>query len=1214
MEFVLTLTVIAVIVLAFFVISLHSKNKRNEDELKTVRNQLRDLYNKSFYMYDMINSMEAPPQKAQKTSEGPAPEVISKKPLAYRQETNNVSTAQPAVHAVEASPKPSLTLDKEKAQAAAPAAQPANVQTASVQPVQQTVATDENAASAAAQSSAVSVNIPTSPSQTNIPKPIAQPVRYGEDLYHSEKAKLSQPQNKRHIEEWLGTRLFNIAASLLIFIGLILFCTLSTEEVTNTMKMAAMFTVSGGFICAGAFLSRKDKSIFPLGMLGCGFGAFFISILLSHIYFHSLGDIAAFGLILVWSAFALFMSKRLNSVILSVTAHVGTAVSICFAFTLGFTAERVILLTIYQLAAIAVIIIGNIFCCRKTYRFGLIMSQCLLLYTSIAMSRAFSEKFIMPESISAAFGITIFAVQFIAVSFVSYLVSTSAAALEKEGSMIRENAKDIEEKKDFNSAFGLKRNAEKLFMAASSVHVVNKLLWAFGTLFSAGSITLFVSQNVYNKDAILPTTIALCAAAILHLAVTLFLEEKLNFSDHLATLSIWFISTMIVVSLFVGAYNTGLPFAFIYAMLLIGIFKLTKNKGVTPITAAVLFAEAVYMNVYGYFEAENVWVSIPYMFAIGVVLLLLWFVQGGEEKQRYFKYMKISEYLWISASIISINASEFSDISIPLIISEFALMNIICYFIRFGGENEPELRSVVKVESLLTVYVGMLSLSFENADALGDNNIIKAVLIVMVGLITAVYVYDFAKSKSTLLRVVSALTVSLYVTFFAIGFCQHFKPLFIYANTLGCRPLLFIFSSVLLLIYFLTKDRKLTTFIWVGIVFDILSMGFAGYQALVKYATDGDGNTLPLHMIVTGISLAHAAAILGFSFLMNSMEAGSEDLPRFKKDISRYVSFLWINLAFPTITYWAFYKTALTDYRFDLAMIVLTAVNTAVFALKYQGDKGTPFNKTVRVVSALAFYTALPTLADGSSETSGYVICVILMLSLAALFFVKAREIMSGSHMVWAQVYIGINSTILVNCSCSGLSSKFDFAYIFSIVTMITALICIIVGFVAKAKGLRIYGLVVVMLCIIKLVTIDISGADSVARVLAFIVGGIICFIISGIYNTFEKRLKIVEQPQPIAVMNGSGAPAQSFSHTSAQPIYDTATGEMFGSNPQAENSSSQTPAPEITPEQKTAEPVIESATEAPTNDSPSEVSDKTEDKTETSDNTESKDKTKDQE
>ena len=72
---------------------------------------------------------------------------------------------------------------------------------------------------------------------------------------------------------------------------------------------------------------------------------------------------------------------------------------------------------------------------------------------------------------------------------------------------------------------------------------------------------------------------------------------------------------------------------------------------------------------------------------------------------------------------------------------------------------------------------------------------------------------------------------------------------------------------------------------------------------------------------------------------------------------------------------------------------------------------------------------------------------------------------------------------------------------------MITALICIAAGFSANTKGLRVYGLIVVMLCVIKLVTVDIGTADSLSRVAAFVVGGIVCFIISGIYNKVESKL-----------------------------------------------------------------------------------------------------------
>ena len=72
---------------------------------------------------------------------------------------------------------------------------------------------------------------------------------------------------------------------------------------------------------------------------------------------------------------------------------------------------------------------------------------------------------------------------------------------------------------------------------------------------------------------------------------------------------------------------------------------------------------------------------------------------------------------------------------------------------------------------------------------------------------------------------------------------------------------------------------------------------------------------------------------------------------------------------------------------------------------------------------------------------------------------------------------------------------------------MLIALACIIYGFIARAKGMRMYGLAVIVICTIKLVTVDITAADSLARVMSFIIGGIVCFVISGIYSAMEKKI-----------------------------------------------------------------------------------------------------------
>ena len=74
---------------------------------------------------------------------------------------------------------------------------------------------------------------------------------------------------------------------------------------------------------------------------------------------------------------------------------------------------------------------------------------------------------------------------------------------------------------------------------------------------------------------------------------------------------------------------------------------------------------------------------------------------------------------------------------------------------------------------------------------------------------------------------------------------------------------------------------------------------------------------------------------------------------------------------------------------------------------------------------------------------------------------------------------------------------------------MLTALTCIIAGFVRHTGGLRLYGLVLTMVCVLKLVTWDVAGLETLLRILSMVGGGVICFVISAIYSYSVKRLSI---------------------------------------------------------------------------------------------------------
>jgi uncharacterized membrane protein len=56
-------------------------------------------------------------------------------------------------------------------------------------------------------------------------------------------------------------------------------------------------------------------------------------------------------------------------------------------------------------------------------------------------------------------------------------------------------------------------------------------------------------------------------------------------------------------------------------------------------------------------------------------------------------------------------------------------------------------------------------------------------------------------------------------------------------------------------------------------------------------------------------------------------------------------------------------------------------------------------------------------------------------------------------------------------------------------------------------KSLRIYGLVVSMICVFKLVMVDITYENTAGHALSFFISGVLCFVISAMYNIADKKM-----------------------------------------------------------------------------------------------------------
>jgi uncharacterized membrane protein len=85
---------------------------------------------------------------------------------------------------------------------------------------------------------------------------------------------------------------------------------------------------------------------------------------------------------------------------------------------------------------------------------------------------------------------------------------------------------------------------------------------------------------------------------------------------------------------------------------------------------------------------------------------------------------------------------------------------------------------------------------------------------------------------------------------------------------------------------------------------------------------------------------------------------------------------------------------------------------------------------------------------------------------------------------------------ILGVCSAPG--------FVFSITYLLIAITSIVIGFKKENKPIRIYGLILSMFSIVKLILWDISYNSLPIRALGFLVCGMLCFAISFIYHKLD--------------------------------------------------------------------------------------------------------------
>jgi len=135
------------------------------------------------------------------------------------------------------------------------------------------------------------------------------------------------------------------------------------------------------------------------------------------------------------------------------------------------------------------------------------------------------------------------------------------------------------------------------------------------------------------------------------------------------------------------------------------------------------------------------------------------------------------------------------------------------------------------------------------------------------------------------------------------------------------------------------------------------------------------------------------------------------------------------------------------------------------------------------------------------------IVFVIAGINIPVNIPVKDMEVDKIHYYLYNNIYIytSMKFAILLFYSLEFFNTS---SLIISIYMITYATVCIILGFRYKlmGKSLRIFGLVMTLVFVIKIIVIDITFSSSISRAIGYFVNGILCFSISAIYNYFEKK------------------------------------------------------------------------------------------------------------
>lgn len=214
---------------------------------------------------------------------------------------------------------------------------------------------------------------------STVPKRTAEGIKYQKEHNQNKKEKYT-------LENIFGKHVLGIVAAILVFISMIAFGALIMKHLTDIGKVVMLFAFSFAITGLGVWMQARKDTPFSASVTGCGVGATFISVFITHLYFELITDIAAFVLIFVWAIRTYLLAQYLNSNMLLIVAHIGCLISILMANGYSGTDAKLTELMIYQIMITAFLLLIDYKASEKLFKstvFGFLVTNSIFMFQCV---------------------------------------------------------------------------------------------------------------------------------------------------------------------------------------------------------------------------------------------------------------------------------------------------------------------------------------------------------------------------------------------------------------------------------------------------------------------------------------------------------------------------------------------------------------------------------------------------------------------------------------------------------------------------------------------------------------------------------------------------------------------------------------------------------------------------------------------------------------